>query len=146
MHHAQKGVDMSDVTFDTATLGSEASKLLTVLLSHAHSDGRAQVSTAGLLKETGLTQGALVRARSELTRHRLLNVERGYSANGLRGANVYILNRYALGLSLAGSSEDGTGAPSLEGATAPERTTSSDDMAERTSIWSRLFRRNTASR
>lgn len=83
---------MSESTFDRSVLGFEAAKLLEVLLDHVDGIGRAQVSGAVLLRETGLTQGALVRARAELIRESLLSVATGFSASGLRGANVYTLN------------------------------------------------------
>ncbi len=83
---------MSENIFDRSVLGFEAAKLLEVLLSHVNEIGRAQVASSDLLRQSGLTQGALVRARSELVRESLLRVEPGFSASGLRGANVYVLN------------------------------------------------------
>jgi hypothetical protein len=76
---------MTDVTFDRSVLGYEAGKLLEALLDRVDGAGRAQVPTTALLKASGLTQGALVRARTELTQRGLLRTEPGFSANGLRG-------------------------------------------------------------
>lgn len=87
---------MNEGTFDRDSLGFEAAKLLDVLLEHVDDDGRAQIPTATLLEESGLTQGALIRARTELTREVLLRTEPGFSASGLRGANVYVLNMTVL--------------------------------------------------
>src|SRR5690606_41398213 len=83
---------MGENIFDRSVLGSEATKLLDVLLDHVNEIGRAQVATSTLQKESGLTQRALVRARTELTQASLLRTEPGFSPSGLRGANVYVLN------------------------------------------------------
>lgn len=83
---------MGENTFDRSVLGFEAAKLLEILLEHVNESGRAQVASSDLLGKSGLTQGALVRARAELVREGLLRVEPGFSASGLRGANVYALN------------------------------------------------------
>lgn len=91
-----KGDGMSENTYDRSALGYEAGKLLDALLKHVNEIGRAQVPTSTLLKDSGLTQGALVRARTELTRNGLLRTEPGFSATGLRGANVYVLNMTAI--------------------------------------------------
>jgi hypothetical protein len=87
---------MSERIFDRKVLSGEAGKLLDALLDHVNEIGRAQVPSSTLLKETGLTQGALVRARGELTRQSLLRTEPGFSSSGLRGANVYVLNMTAI--------------------------------------------------
>lgn len=71
-----KGDGMSENTYDRSALGHEAGKLLDALLKHVNEIGRAQVATSTLLKDSGLTQGALVRARAELTRNGLLRTER----------------------------------------------------------------------
>lgn len=83
---------MDGNAFDRSFLGSEAVRLLDVLLKHVNEIGRAQVPLTLLLKESDLTQGALMRARTELTRANLLRTEPGFSSSGLRGANVYVLN------------------------------------------------------
>lgn len=87
---------MSESTYDRNALGHEAGKLLDALLKRVNEVGRAQVATSTLLKDSGLTQGALVRARGELTRNGLLRTEPGFSSTGLRGANVYVLNLTAI--------------------------------------------------
>lgn len=86
---------MTTSAFDRTVLSYEAKKLLEVLLD-ASDIGRAQISASRLRKDSGLTEGALIRARSELTRNRLLRTEPGLSANGLRGANVYVLDMMTL--------------------------------------------------
>lgn len=83
---------MSANAFDRTALSNEAVRLLDALLAHVNEIGRAQIPSSTLLKESGLTQGALVRARAELTRASLLRTEPGFSSSGLRGANVYVLN------------------------------------------------------
>jgi hypothetical protein len=87
---------MNENIFNGSALGGEARKLLEALLKHVNEIGRAQVPTTVLLNDTGLTQGALVRARNELTQRKLLRTEPGFSASGLRGANVYVLNMTTL--------------------------------------------------
>lgn len=82
--------------FDRTSLSDEAVKLLDALLAHVNEIGRTQTPSSVLLKESGLTQGALVRARGELTRAALLRTEPGFSSSGLRGANVYVLNMAVL--------------------------------------------------
>lgn len=82
-------------TPDRIAFGHEAQRLLAALLEREE-EGRVQISTPHLLKATGLTQGALIRARTELTQNSLLRTETGFSSSGLRGANVYILNLEAL--------------------------------------------------
>jgi hypothetical protein len=79
-------------TFDRSVLGHEAVRLLEELLKRVNEVGRTQVPTSVLLGSTKLTQGGLTRARGELVRHQLLRTEPGFSANGLRGPNVYVLN------------------------------------------------------
>lgn len=86
---------MDSHTTDRSVLSSEAGKLLQVLLA-ADETGRVQISTKHLMRESGLTEGALMRARDELTRSDLLRIEPGFRANGLRGANFYVLNMLAL--------------------------------------------------
>lgn len=83
---------MNANAFDRTTLSNEAARLLDALLVHVNEIGRTQTPSSVLLKESGLTQGALVRARGELTRAALLRTEPGFSSSGLRGANVYVLN------------------------------------------------------
>lgn len=100
---------MSERIFDRKVLSQEAGKLLDVLLEHVNEIGRAQVASSALLKETGLTQGALVRARTELTQQALLRTEPGFSASGLKGANVYVLNMTALEPASTPNPEDETG-------------------------------------
>lgn len=85
-----------DHGFDRSLLSAEAHALLEVLERFADPDGRTQVPVSVLLGNTGLTQGALLRARGELTRHGLLRTQPGFAANGRRGPNVYTLNRPAL--------------------------------------------------
>lgn len=119
-NRARKGGGMNENTFDRDSLGFEASKLLDVLLEHVDENGSAQVPTATLLEDSGLTQGALVRARSELTRQFVLRTQPGFSASGLRGANVYTLSRSVLAAPSSPSEpvEDGSEEPStLEGST-----------------------------
>ena len=100
---------MSENIHDRNALSSEAGKLLESLLKHAGESGRAQVATSVILKDSGLTQGALMRARSELVRNMLLRTEPGFSPSGLRGANVYVLNLPALGIDSRQILEDETG-------------------------------------
>lgn len=78
-------------TPDRSALSGEARKLLEALLKRQRG-GRAQLSAAQLLEVTGLTRGALLRARAELTRNGLMRTESGFSAVGLRDSNVYVLN------------------------------------------------------
>lgn len=100
---------MGENTYDRSSLGHEAVKLLDALLTHADELGRAQVALTTLLKESRLTQGGLVRARSELTRNGLLRTEPGFSSTGLRGANVYLLNTIAIERPSGEILEDETG-------------------------------------
>lgn len=139
---------MSEATFDRTTLGNEAHRLLEALLTYVGEDGRAQVGTAALQEASGLTQGGLVRARNELTQHRLLCTETGYSANGLRGANVYILSLLVLGSASTEvpegeSGQNGTGDPLSE--LAPALTSvleaSSESASPRRGFLDRVFRR-----
>lgn len=143
---------MSDAIFDRSTLGNEASRLLEVLLGHAGEDGRAQVPTSALQKETGLTQSGLARGRDELVRNMLVRVETGYSANGLRGANVYTLNKAVLMPPSTENLEDesdqnraGGGAADLPSAVLTVHPAFSETAARRASLLSRLFRRSRAS-
>ena len=142
----QKGGGMDASTFDRNSLGFEAAKLLDVLLEHVNEIGRAQVPTYALLKETGLTQGALVRARSELTRESLLRTEPGFSSSGLRGANVYVLNMTVLDPpseelpepgSLEGEAEEpSAGLPDPDGVMEPAST---GHRKPRRRVWGKLF-------
>lgn len=86
---------MTTSAFDRSALSHEARKLLEALLG-ASDIGRAQIPASRLREDSGLTEGALIRARSELTRNKLLRTEPGVSANGLRGANVYVLDMLTL--------------------------------------------------
>lgn len=143
---------MSDMTFDRSILGSEAGKLLETLLERADETGKAQVPTTALLKASGLTQGALMRARNELTRNSLLRTEPGYSANGLRGANVYALN---LGLlertstSIPGSESGQNRAGEVQSATSSAASTVQGDseagQSPRKGFLGRMFRRSRTS-
>lgn len=142
---------MTDTTFDRDVLGSEAAKLLEALLEHVGDEGQGQVSTATLVKASGLTQGGLVRARTELTQHGLLRTEPGFSANGLRGANVYLVNLAALGLASPQVSEGESDQNRTEisdadpsPAQSAVRTASSEQNQVRPGLFSRLFRRNRA--
>lgn len=139
-------------SFDRSTLSHEGARLLDSLLGHVNEIGRAQVPTAVLLKDTGLTQGALVRARSELTTSSLLRTEPGYSNSGLRGANVYVLNMVALEPPSSLLPEGETGRSEAEEPVVPAQRPSSEPMtssgrhrAERKSLWSRFFGGKTAS-
>lgn len=114
-----EGEGMTDDIFDRSTLGREAGKLLETLLTHVNEIGRAQASSTALLKSSGLTQGALVRARSELVRSGLLRVEPGLSSSGLRGANVYVLNMAVLEPSSTEILEDETGRIDADDSEAP---------------------------
>jgi hypothetical protein len=140
---------MSEATSDLTALGNEARRLLEVLLEHAGEDGRAQVSTAALMRETGLTQGGLIRARSELTSNLLVKVEKGYTASGRLGANVHTLNPALLEPASSVEMEDESGqnmteepALALVPADMPVRAASEEPTPERQGFWSRLFRRS----
>lgn len=140
---------MTDTTFDRSSLGFEAVRLLEALLERADDAGRAQVPTTALLKASGLTQGSLMRARNELTRNGLLRTESGFSANGLRGANVYTLNLGALepaSTSISGgeSGQKRTSEPQNEASPAASvvRDASSDEPPARTGFLARLLRRS----
>lgn len=140
---------MSDTTFDRNILGSEAAKLLEVLLERADEAGRAQMPTTTLLKASGLTQGALVRARNALTQHGLLRTEPGFSTNGLRGANVYALNLVALGPTSTPVHEgesDQNRASEPQSAASPAssrlREASSEGQSPRKGFLARLLRRS----
>lgn len=138
---------MTHTTFDRSTLGFEAAKLLETLQDRADSEGKAQVSTAVLLKESGLAQGSLVRARTELIQKQLLHVEKGYSSSGLRGANVYCLSAVVTARSSAenegesvqnrADGEDAT----ASSAPSPVREGSETSGEGRRGLLSRLFRR-----
>lgn len=143
---------MADNTFDRNVLSSEAGKLLTTLLGHVNEIGRAQVPTTSLLKESGLTQGALVRARNELTQHSLLRTEPGFSSSGLRGANVYVLNMTVIEPPSTDVLEGETGRTMSDDSDEPGHLVSGEVPApsgrhrsERSSLWGRLFRRGGAS-
>lgn len=140
---------MSNTTFDRNILGSEATKLLEALLERADEVGRAQVPTTALLKASGLTQGALVRARNALTQHGLMRTEPGFSANGLQGANVYILSDGLLAPSSTSipEGESGQNRASEPQKTAPPapsglRVASSGEPSARKGFLVRLFRRS----
>lgn len=138
--------------FDRSTLSNEATKLLDVLLEHVSESGQLQVSSSRLLRESGLTQGALVRARGELTREGLLRTKPGFSSSGLRGANVYVLDLSVLGPASGHILEDEIGRidaedpdavtppPSGEGATPSGR-----HRSERKGWWKKFFGRTQAS-
>lgn len=143
---------MTDTTFDRSVLGFEAAKLLETLLERVDDTGQAQVPTTALLKASGLTQGALVRARTELTQHGLLRTEPGFSANGLRGANVYFVNTAALEATSSGvlgdeAGQNRTGIPQaiLPPAGSQVRSDSDEGNQVRRGWFSRLFRRTHAS-
>ncbi|AXH66267.1 hypothetical protein SEA_SATIS_106 [Streptomyces phage Satis] len=137
---------MSEPTFDRNVLSNEAGRLLTALLGQINEIGRAQVGTAVLLKESGLTQGALVRARTELTQQGLLRTEPGFSSSGLRGANVYVLNMTVLDPPSASILEDETGRTDADDSSTPGHPVSGEVPApsgrhrsDRPSLWSRLL-------
>lgn len=143
---------MSESIFDRSILSGEAVKLLDVLLRHANDIGRVQVPSSVLLKESGLTQGALVRARAELTRASLLRTEPGFSSSGLRGANVYVLNMAVIEPSSASASEGESGRIEAEEPNVPAHLVSGEVPApsgrhrgERKSLWKRFFGRTQAS-
>jgi len=147
-----KGDGMSDNPYDRNALGHEARKLLDALLKHVNEAGRAQVATTALLKDSGLTQGALVRARAELTRSGLLRTEPGFSATGLRGANVYVLNLTAIDPPSEQVLEDETGRieaddPDAAGHQVSEEipTPSGRHRSERKGFLYGLFRRSRSS-
>lgn len=143
---------MSDMMFDRRMLGFEAATLLDVLLKHIDAIGRVQIPAATLAAETGLTQGALTRARTELMRHCLLRTEPGTSATGLRVANIYVLNLCVLEppstLVLedeSGQNETGEPGEGSRPASMPVRGDSSEGGPARRGVWARLFRRGRAS-
>lgn len=143
---------MSDAVFDRSVLGFEAAALLATLLGCSDADGRVQESTTGLRGASGLTQAGLIRARSELTRHGLLRTEPGFSSNGLRGANVYVLNRVVLEAETpdfpGGESQRNGTEGSREvvlTAVTPLRPASSEDRSARKGLLARLFRRSEGS-
>lgn len=147
-----KGEDMGESIFDRSALGHEAGKLLNVLLDHVNEIGRAQVASSALLKETGLTQGALVRARGELTRSGLLRVEPGFSGSGLRGANVYVLNMTAIEPPSTSILEDETGRIDTENPVMPDpevpdsvSAPSGRHRVERGTFWRRILGRSPSS-
>lgn len=137
-----RGATMSDAPFDRNLLSREASWILEALLGRADDRGEVQISTSVLASVSGLSQGALARGRSELVSHLLLREAKGYSANGLRGANVYTLNLLLLN---PPSVPNPAGEPGrhrkLKAAqdVAPEE--HSDDGAKR-GLWARLLHRN----
>jgi hypothetical protein len=143
---------MGEGIFDRNALSPEAAQLLEILLRHTDEIGRAQISTTALLRDSGLPQSALTRAREELSSQSLLCVEPGYSARGLRGANVYVLNLGALEPPSDISSTGESGENVTEGtasAASPADPGSSVEFARPTSgrkgWWARLFRRAEAS-
>lgn len=140
---------MSDTTFDRTALGFEAGALLDVLLGRVDDTGRAQIPTTDLVKGSKLTQGGLTRARTELTRQGLLRTETGYSANGLRGANVYVLDLALLGPvsvsdSQGESGQNWTDKPTdvVSPANLPVRGSSKEENQVRAGWWSRVLRRS----
>ncbi|AYD81273.1 hypothetical protein SEA_KELA_105 [Streptomyces phage Kela] len=137
---------MGENIFDRSVLSSEATKLLDVLLDHVNEIGRAQVATSTLLKESGLTQGALVRARTELTQASLLRTEPGFSSSGLRGANVYVLNMTTIEPASVQDSEVESGRIGAQDRDVAGQKESGDVQAasgrhrgERKGFWKRLF-------
>jgi hypothetical protein len=143
---------MNENTFDRNVLSSEAGKLLKALLGQVNEIGRAQVPTTVLLKESGLTQGALVRARTELTQQGLLRTEPGFSSSGLRGANVYVLNMPVLDPPSSDVLEDEIGRTPAEDSIAAAHPVSGEVPApsgrhrsDRQGVWSKLFRRGGSS-
>lgn len=113
--------------FDRSVLSGSAARLLDVLLEFADAQGRTQVPTSTLAGRTGLTQGGLMQARNELTRHGLLRTEPGFSANGLRGPNVYRLNLGELAPASSASSADESGRSE---ASLPARRSGGEDLPE----------------
>lgn len=147
-----KGEGMSESIFDRGALGHEAGKLLDALLNHVNEIGRVQVASSVLLKETGLTQGALVRGRAELVRSGLLRVEPGFSGSGLRGANVYVLNMTAIEPPSKQILEDETGRTDTEEPDSPDHevpgavsTPSGRHRVERGRFWRRFLGRPSSS-
>lgn len=143
---------MSENIFDRSILSGEAGKLLDALLRHVNEVGRVQVASSILLKQSGLTQGALVRARSELTRANLLRTEPGFSSSGLRGANVYVLNMLAIEPPSEQNSEGETGRIETEEPDEPAHMVSGEVPApsgrhrsERKGIWKKVFGRTQTS-
>lgn len=140
---------MSDMTFDRKALGFEAGVLLEVLLKHIDAIGRVQIPAATLAKETGLTPGALTRARTELTRHCLLRIEPGTSSTGLRVANTYVLNLCVLEPPSTLVLEEESGQNATDGqssspgpADSSVRRDSGDAQPVRKLLWDRWFRRS----
>jgi hypothetical protein len=147
-----EGGGMSESIFDRSALGHEAGKLLDALLDHVNEIGRAQVSSTALLKDTGLTQGALVRARSELLRSGVLRVEPGFSGSGLRGANVYVLNMTAIEPPSTTVPGDETGRTDADDSDAAAQPVSGEVPApsgrhrqERGGLWRRFLGRSSSS-
>lgn len=143
---------MSENVFDRGALSSEAGKVLDALLTHVNEIGRAQVSTSDLLKGSGLTQGALVRGRAELTRAGLLRTERGFSSSGLRGANVYVLNMTVIEPPSIPFQEDETGRMEADEPETPGHLVSREVPAPsgghrgaRKGFWKGLFNRSASS-
>jgi hypothetical protein len=134
---------MGENIFDRSVLGFEAAKLLKVLLEHVNEIGRAQVASSDLLRGSGLTQGALVRARAELVRESLLRVEPGFSASGLRGANVYVLNMTVIDppsmrAAHPGTLEEGAEEPSVH-LPDPEDAASKDHRKPKRRSWKKFL-------
>lgn len=143
---------MTGASFDRNILGFEAAKLLETLLKRAGSDGRAQVSAADLRADSGLSPGALTRARTKLVERGLVRVEPSFSANGLRGANIYILDLTALRPTSSEVSEGESGQKRTEGVRAPSRPGDSEVRAApvgKSRYWkdllTRLLRRSRSS-
>lgn len=137
---------MSEGTFDRNALSGEAGRLLDALLLHVGETGRAQVSTSALLGDSGLTQGALMRARTELNQFGLLRTEPGFSASGLRGANVYVLNVAVIEPPSSPILEDETGRTGVDGSPVAAHPVSGEVPAPsgrhrtgRKTLWRRVF-------
>jgi hypothetical protein len=101
--------DPGNRTFHPDGLGEDASRLLLVLLSRIDDTRCTQVPTSVLMGAARLTQGSMLRARSELEERGLLWVEPGYSRSGLRGPNVYRLSESLPGNDSPASTEGESG-------------------------------------
>ena len=143
---------MSDATFDRSLLGSDATRLLEVLLERVNEIGRVQIPTTALLAASGLSSSAFRQARVELSDQSLLCVEPGHSPSGLRGANVYVLNMGALTSPSTSFREREPDQKGMDEMQLPSVTPDSEVAAPdgtssptRKSVWARLFRRTPAS-
>lgn len=144
-----KAPRMSDVTFDRSVLGFEAALLLETLLDNVNAAGQAQMSNAALMEGSGLKQGPLIRARTELIANGLLRIEPSIAPNGLRGPNVYHLDMPSLrpvSRPVPGgeSGQNQTEQPSKEPPPAVQavRGSSADSGEERRGFLGRLLRRH----